>query len=84
MYEWCVSPLPLSPAPPVLLCLFLFVSWNLAQSRPKQTLTLNSLEMCLPWAQSCQGLMAGNMCWVGPCGERFSGQQDLLRSQRSE
>lgn len=39
---------------------------------------LNSFQMCLPWVLSCQGLMAGSMCWVGLCRERLSCQQTGL------
>ena len=47
MYEWCVSPLPLSPAPPVLLCLFLFVFLSLSY------LSLFPLISLIPVPSSC-------------------------------
>lgn len=46
---------------------------------------LNLFEMCLPWALSCQELMAGNVCWVWLWGEELSCRRTCLdpRNQNS-
>lgn len=67
------------------LCLFSFMSWNLASSWPNQMFALSSFELCLPCALGCQGLLAGEHV-LGRAleRERASCPQDLLRSQKSE
>ena len=65
-------------------CLVLFGAWRLAQRRTEQMLLLNSLEVCLPWASRCRGLMA-EKCILGGALETPHCRQgsSVPRSQHS-